>query len=133
MSYSEKETLKQLPEASSWPKFCGSGEYEHIQLIDYIDGLFIDVRSIPEYWITARLNTAFKGHASIFYTEMNRKKSMAEETGHGGRFKSCKSTVMELGYGRRQCHLKMTNTQWKKIHMSGVSDSPRDLKPLIPR
>ncbi|MBW0581379.1 hypothetical protein O181_121094 [Austropuccinia psidii MF-1] len=70
MSYSEKEALKQLPEASSWPKFSGTGEYDHMELIDYIDGLFIDVPSIPDYWITARLNTAFKGHASIWYTEM---------------------------------------------------------------
>ncbi|MBW0538505.1 hypothetical protein O181_078220 [Austropuccinia psidii MF-1] len=66
MSYSEKEALKQLPEASSWPKFSGTGEYDHMDLIDYIDGLFIDVPSIPDYWITARLNTAFKGHASIW-------------------------------------------------------------------
>ncbi|MBW0530658.1 hypothetical protein O181_070373 [Austropuccinia psidii MF-1] len=71
MSYSEKEALKQLPEASSWPKFSGTGEYDHMELIDYIDGLFIDVPSIPDYWITARLNTAFKGHASIWYTEIN--------------------------------------------------------------
>ncbi|MBW0588382.1 hypothetical protein O181_128097 [Austropuccinia psidii MF-1] len=70
MSYSEKEALKQLPEASSWPKFSGSGEYDCMELIDYIDQLFIDVPSIPDYWITARLNTAFKGHASIWYTEM---------------------------------------------------------------
>ncbi|MBW0575167.1 hypothetical protein O181_114882, partial [Austropuccinia psidii MF-1] len=64
MSYSEKEALKQLPEASSWPKLSGSGEYDHMELIDYIDGLFIDVPSIPDYWITARLNTAFKVHAN---------------------------------------------------------------------
>ncbi|MBW0562062.1 hypothetical protein O181_101777 [Austropuccinia psidii MF-1] len=70
MSYSEKEALKQPPEASSWPKFCGTGEYDHIKLIDYIDVLLIDVPSIPDYWITARLNTAFKGHASIWYTKM---------------------------------------------------------------
>ncbi|MBW0477035.1 hypothetical protein O181_016750 [Austropuccinia psidii MF-1] len=70
MSYTEKEALKQLPEASSWPKFSGTGEYDHMELINYIDGLFIDVPSIPDYWITARLNTAFKGHASIWYTEM---------------------------------------------------------------
>ncbi|MBW0486866.1 hypothetical protein O181_026581 [Austropuccinia psidii MF-1] len=70
MSYSEKEALKQLPEASSWPEFSGAGEYDHMELIDYIDGLFIDVPGIPDYWITARLNTAFKGHASIWYTEM---------------------------------------------------------------
>ncbi|MBW0547568.1 hypothetical protein O181_087283 [Austropuccinia psidii MF-1] len=70
MSYSEKEALKQLHEASSWPKLFGSGEYDNMELIDYIDGLFIDVPSIPDYWITARLNTAFKGHASIWYTEM---------------------------------------------------------------
>ncbi|MBW0491712.1 hypothetical protein O181_031427 [Austropuccinia psidii MF-1] len=60
MSYSEKEALKQLPEASSWPKFSATGEYNYMELIDYIDGLFIDVPSIPDYWITARLNKAFK-------------------------------------------------------------------------
>ncbi|MBW0527397.1 hypothetical protein O181_067112 [Austropuccinia psidii MF-1] len=86
MSYSEKEALKQLPEASSWPKFSGTREYEHMDLIDYTDGLFIDLPSIPDYWITARLNTAFKGHASIWHTEMKEI--------HGGRVKSSKSTAM---------------------------------------
>ncbi|MBW0510102.1 hypothetical protein O181_049817 [Austropuccinia psidii MF-1] len=70
MSFSEKEELKQLPEASSWPQFSGTGEYNHMELIDSINGLLIDVPSMPDYWITARLNTAFKGHASISYTEM---------------------------------------------------------------
>ncbi|MBW0471231.1 hypothetical protein O181_010946 [Austropuccinia psidii MF-1] len=70
MSYSEQEALKQFPEASSWPKFSETGEYDHVELIDYIHGVFIDVPSIPDYWITDRLNTAFKGHASIWYTEM---------------------------------------------------------------
>ncbi|MBW0508096.1 hypothetical protein O181_047811 [Austropuccinia psidii MF-1] len=41
-----------------------------MELIDYIFGLFIDVPSIQDYWIYARLNTAFKGDASIWYTEM---------------------------------------------------------------
>ncbi|MBW0486297.1 hypothetical protein O181_026012 [Austropuccinia psidii MF-1] len=70
MSYSEKEALKQLPEASSRPKFPGTGEYDHMELTYYIDGLFIDLPSIPDCCITARLNTAFKGHASIRYKEM---------------------------------------------------------------
>ncbi|MBW0514485.1 hypothetical protein O181_054200 [Austropuccinia psidii MF-1] len=70
MTYSEKEALKQLPEASSWPTFSGIKEYDHMELIDYIDGLFTDVPSIPDYWITARLNATFKGHASIWYTQM---------------------------------------------------------------
>ncbi|MBW0583974.1 hypothetical protein O181_123689 [Austropuccinia psidii MF-1] len=70
MSYSEKEALKHLPEASIWPKFSGTGEYDHMELIDYIDGLFIYVPSIPDYLITARLNTAFEVHASIWYTKM---------------------------------------------------------------
>ncbi|MBW0544614.1 hypothetical protein O181_084329 [Austropuccinia psidii MF-1] len=72
MPYTEKKALKKIPEASSWPKFSGTGEYDHMELIDYIDGPFINVPSIPDYWpwITARLNTAFKGHASIWYTEM---------------------------------------------------------------
>ncbi|MBW0526216.1 hypothetical protein O181_065931 [Austropuccinia psidii MF-1] len=60
ISYNEKEALKQLPEASSSPKFSGTGEYDNMELIDYIDGLFIDVPSIPAYWITDRLNSAFK-------------------------------------------------------------------------
>ncbi|MBW0536013.1 hypothetical protein O181_075728 [Austropuccinia psidii MF-1] len=49
ISYSEKEALKQLPEASNWPIFSGRGEYDHMELIDYIDGLFINVPSIPDY------------------------------------------------------------------------------------
>ncbi|MBW0521393.1 hypothetical protein O181_061108 [Austropuccinia psidii MF-1] len=71
MSYLKREALKQLPEASSWPRFSGAGEYDHMELMDFIDGLLIDVQSIPDYWITARLNTAFKGHASIWYTEVH--------------------------------------------------------------
>ncbi|MBW0531441.1 hypothetical protein O181_071156 [Austropuccinia psidii MF-1] len=129
MSYTEKEALKQLPEASSWPEFSGTGEYDHIKLIDYIDGLFIDVPSIPDYWITARLNKAFEGNSSIWYTEI--KETMAEEAGHVGRVKLSKNKAMVLGFGRRPCHLKVKNTLWKKIHMSGVSDSLRDSKPLI--
>ncbi|MBW0502210.1 hypothetical protein O181_041925 [Austropuccinia psidii MF-1] len=39
-------------------------------MIYYIDGLFIDVPIVPDYWITARLNTAFKGYACIWNTEM---------------------------------------------------------------
>ncbi|MBW0468041.1 hypothetical protein O181_007756 [Austropuccinia psidii MF-1] len=38
MSYSEKEALKQLPEASSCPKFSVTGEYDDMELIYYIDG-----------------------------------------------------------------------------------------------
>ncbi|MBW0522740.1 hypothetical protein O181_062455 [Austropuccinia psidii MF-1] len=65
MTYSKKEALKQLPEASSCPQFTGIGESDHMELIYYTNGLFIDVTSIQDYWITAILNTAFKGHASI--------------------------------------------------------------------
>ncbi|MBW0548121.1 hypothetical protein O181_087836 [Austropuccinia psidii MF-1] len=70
ISYFEKEELKQLSEASRWPKFSGTGEYDNKELIKYIDGLFINVPRIPEYWIPAGFNTEFKGHASIWYTEM---------------------------------------------------------------
>ncbi|MBW0470292.1 hypothetical protein O181_010007 [Austropuccinia psidii MF-1] len=70
MFYSEKEAFKKLPDASSWPKFSGPGEYDHMELIDYIDGRLIDVPSIPDYSITARLNTEFKGHDSMWYTKM---------------------------------------------------------------
>ncbi|MBW0462062.1 hypothetical protein O181_001777 [Austropuccinia psidii MF-1] len=70
ISYPGKEALKQSPEASSWPKIRGTGGYDHMELIDYIDGLFINVKRIPDYWINARLNTEFKGHVSIWYAEM---------------------------------------------------------------
>ncbi|MBW0488665.1 hypothetical protein O181_028380 [Austropuccinia psidii MF-1] len=53
ISYSEKEASKQLSEASSLPKLSETGEYDQMELIDYIDGLFIDVPSIPDYCITA--------------------------------------------------------------------------------
>ncbi|MBW0539783.1 hypothetical protein O181_079498 [Austropuccinia psidii MF-1] len=118
MSYSEKEALKQRPEASSWPKFSGTGEYDHMELIQYIDGFCIDVASIPDYWITSRLNTEFKGHASIWYTKMKEI--------HGRRnWPWCKSQIIQkysngFGYGKRQCHLTMKNTLRTKIHMSGV-------------
>ncbi|MBW0468515.1 hypothetical protein O181_008230 [Austropuccinia psidii MF-1] len=81
-AYLEKEALKQLPEATSWPKFSGVGGYDHMELINYIDGLFIDVESIPHYWITARLNTELKGNASICYTEM--KDIHGRRNCHGG-------------------------------------------------
>ncbi|MBW0544723.1 hypothetical protein O181_084438 [Austropuccinia psidii MF-1] len=92
MYYSEKEALKQLPEASSWPKFSGTGEYDHIELIDSINGLFIDVPSIPDYWITARLSTSFKGHASIWYIDMKEI--------HGGSVKHPK--VQQCGFKEKQ-------------------------------
>ncbi|MBW0478356.1 hypothetical protein O181_018071 [Austropuccinia psidii MF-1] len=41
-----------------------------MELVDYIDGLFIYEPSIRDCWITARLNKAFKAHAIIWYTEM---------------------------------------------------------------
>ncbi|MBW0479742.1 hypothetical protein O181_019457 [Austropuccinia psidii MF-1] len=70
MLYSENKALKQLPEATKRPKFSVTGEYDHMELIDYIDKLLNNLPSIPDYWITTRLNTALKGHASIWYTEM---------------------------------------------------------------
>ncbi|MBW0540741.1 hypothetical protein O181_080456 [Austropuccinia psidii MF-1] len=79
MSYSDKEASKQLPEGSSWPKFSGTGEYDHMELIDYIDGLFIDVPSIPDYCFTARLNTAFKGHASTWVEFKDKPKERVAE------------------------------------------------------
>ncbi|MBW0495732.1 hypothetical protein O181_035447 [Austropuccinia psidii MF-1] len=70
MSYCEKEAFKKFPEASSWPKFSGIGENDYMELIDYINRLFIDVPRMQYYWITAILNTEFKGNAYILYTEM---------------------------------------------------------------
>ncbi|MBW0488866.1 hypothetical protein O181_028581 [Austropuccinia psidii MF-1] len=72
MSYYEKEDLKQLPQASNCPKSSGKGGYDHMGLIKFIDGLLIDVPRIPDYWITVRLNTAFKGHARMWYTELKK-------------------------------------------------------------
>ncbi|MBW0550081.1 hypothetical protein O181_089796 [Austropuccinia psidii MF-1] len=75
--------------------------------------------------INARLNTAFKGHASIWYTEMT--------DIHGGRVKSSRSTAMILGYRRRPCHLKMTNTLWTKIHMSDEESQTTNINTRIIR
>ncbi|MBW0493534.1 hypothetical protein O181_033249 [Austropuccinia psidii MF-1] len=58
------------PDAMLMNKARSPSQYDHMELIDYIDGLFIDVPSIPDYWIASRLNTAFNRHASIWYTEM---------------------------------------------------------------
>ncbi|MBW0542076.1 hypothetical protein O181_081791 [Austropuccinia psidii MF-1] len=131
MSYSEKEALKQLPEASSWPKFSGTREYHHMELIDYIDGLFIDLPIIPDYCITARLNTAFKVHASIWYTEMKEI--------HGRRnWPWWKSQIIQK-YINRTCLWQKTMSHEndifseEKIYMSGVLDSLKDLKPLTLR
>ncbi|MBW0491900.1 hypothetical protein O181_031615 [Austropuccinia psidii MF-1] len=57
MSYSQKEALKLLVEDSSLFKFPGTGEYDHVELIDYFDGVFRYVPSIPDYWSMATLNT----------------------------------------------------------------------------
>ncbi|MBW0461068.1 hypothetical protein O181_000783 [Austropuccinia psidii MF-1] len=71
MTYSEKEALKQLPEATICPKFFGVGEYDHMELIDYIDELFfIYVPGIPDYCVTTRLNTVFIVQAIFWHTEM---------------------------------------------------------------
>ncbi|MBW0527710.1 hypothetical protein O181_067425 [Austropuccinia psidii MF-1] len=48
-SYFEKEAFKQLLEVSGWPKLSCTGGYDHMELTDYIHGLFIDVPSIPDY------------------------------------------------------------------------------------
>ncbi|MBW0566270.1 hypothetical protein O181_105985 [Austropuccinia psidii MF-1] len=123
MSYSEKEALKQLPEASSCPKFLGTGEYDHMELIHYIDRLFIHVSSIPDYWITARLNTEFKGHASIWYTEM--KEAMAEEAGHGGVVQSSKGTAMEKNI-QKYSQYKSSGFREKQPLREELKDKPRE-------
>ncbi|MBW0470777.1 hypothetical protein O181_010492 [Austropuccinia psidii MF-1] len=94
-----------------------------MELIDYIDGLFIDVLSIPDYWITDRHNAEFKGHSSLWYTEIKEI--------HGGRFRLFKNTATVLGYGKGPYNMKMTTTLWKNIHMSGVLESLKDSNPLI--
>ncbi|MBW0548646.1 hypothetical protein O181_088361 [Austropuccinia psidii MF-1] len=70
MTYSEKEELKKFTEATSWHKLSGVGKYDHMELIYYIYGLLIDVPSIPDYWMTAIMDTELKVPASIWNTEM---------------------------------------------------------------
>ncbi|MBW0531661.1 hypothetical protein O181_071376 [Austropuccinia psidii MF-1] len=129
ISYSEKGAVKQLPEASSWPKFSGTLEYDHMELIDYIDVLFIHVPKKPEYWITARLNTAFKGNASIWYIEMKEI--------HGRRnWQWWKSQIIHRysnGTWIWQTIMSFENKKYsvEKDPYDGVLDSLKDLKPLI--
>ncbi|MBW0564455.1 hypothetical protein O181_104170 [Austropuccinia psidii MF-1] len=66
LSYSEKWALKKLPEVVNWPIFSGVGEYDHLELIHYIDGLFVDVLNIPDYWLTKRLKIEFRGHETYY-------------------------------------------------------------------
>ncbi|MBW0504163.1 hypothetical protein O181_043878 [Austropuccinia psidii MF-1] len=52
ITYSEKELLKQLPEASVWPNFSGVGEYDHMgSLIILLDSSLM----YQEYQITGLL------------------------------------------------------------------------------
>ncbi|MBW0521278.1 hypothetical protein O181_060993 [Austropuccinia psidii MF-1] len=55
MTYSEKEALKQLTDASSWPQFSGIGEYDHMELIDYIDGIFTTPPKIRNHKLLTKL------------------------------------------------------------------------------
>ncbi|MBW0524806.1 hypothetical protein O181_064521 [Austropuccinia psidii MF-1] len=65
----------------------------------------------------------------LVYGTQKLKKSMEEETGHCGRVKSSKSTAIVLGYGKMPCHLKITNTVWKKIHMSDdIANTLQDVR-----
>ncbi|MBW0496621.1 hypothetical protein O181_036336 [Austropuccinia psidii MF-1] len=118
MTYSEKEALKQPPEASSWPRFSGIGEYDHMELIDYIDGLFTYVPSIPDYWITTRFNTAFKGNASIWYTEM--KEIHGRRNWPWWRSQIIQKYRNDTWKWQKTLSLEMIDTQWTKIHMIGV-------------
>ncbi|MBW0491728.1 hypothetical protein O181_031443 [Austropuccinia psidii MF-1] len=118
MSYSEKEALKKLPDTSIWPQFSGTGKYDCMKLIDYIYGLFIDVPRIPDDWITAILNTEFKGHASIWYTDMKEI--------HGGRFKSCKSTEMSK---RLKAIYPQMNIQMRNEKL--LAQMPRELENAV--
>ncbi|MBW0590233.1 hypothetical protein O181_129948 [Austropuccinia psidii MF-1] len=68
----------------------------------------------------------------LVYGTQRPKKSMAEEAGHGGRVKSSKSIAMVLGYGRRPCHFKMTNTLDKDPYEWCLRQSKR-LKAIDPQ
>ncbi|MBW0464166.1 hypothetical protein O181_003881 [Austropuccinia psidii MF-1] len=70
MTWSEKEALRKLPEATVWPKFSGVREYDHMVLIDYIDRLLIVVPRILDYWIKAIWNTELNRNSGIWYTEI---------------------------------------------------------------
>ncbi|MBW0481262.1 hypothetical protein O181_020977 [Austropuccinia psidii MF-1] len=112
MTYSEKGALKQLQEASILPKLSFLGEYDPMEPIDYIDGLFIDLPSISDYWMNARLNTAFKGHASIWYTEI--KKIHARRNWPWWKSQIIQKYSNVPWYGKRPCHLKMTSNKPKE-------------------
>ncbi|MBW0499057.1 hypothetical protein O181_038772 [Austropuccinia psidii MF-1] len=91
ISYYEKKALKQLPETSGWPQFSDAGEYDHMELIDYIEGLF------KEY-LTTRLLPELIQHSKdmlVFGTQKS-KKSMAAENGHDGIFKLSEITAIVL-------------------------------------
>ncbi|MBW0562721.1 hypothetical protein O181_102436 [Austropuccinia psidii MF-1] len=65
MTNSEKEALRQLPQATICLEFSCVGEYDHMELIYYIY-----LPSIPDYRIAARMNKPFKEPSVIWYTEI---------------------------------------------------------------
>ncbi|MBW0524361.1 hypothetical protein O181_064076 [Austropuccinia psidii MF-1] len=67
----------------------------------------------------------------VYHTQRPRK-SMEEETGHGGRVRLFKITAMVLVYGKGPFHLKMTGTLWTKIHEWCLRKSKR-LKSIDPQ
>ncbi|MBW0484324.1 hypothetical protein O181_024039 [Austropuccinia psidii MF-1] len=92
MSYSEKEELKHLPEASRWPQFSGRGEYDHMEVIAYIYGLFIDEKeNIGKYSKYKR--SSFK-EKQTFRVDFKHKlkERVAEVTKKKNYFHNCGST-----------------------------------------
>ncbi|MBW0476363.1 hypothetical protein O181_016078 [Austropuccinia psidii MF-1] len=86
MSYSEKEALKYLPEASNWPKFSGTGEYNCMGLVYYSDTLFID-GNIPNLESVVSKRNKLSG-----WTSKTNAEKMAEVTKKKNTFHNCGST-----------------------------------------
>ncbi|MBW0537221.1 hypothetical protein O181_076936 [Austropuccinia psidii MF-1] len=128
MSYLEKEALRQLPEASRWPKFSGTGEYDHMELIDYIDGLFIDVPSILDYWITVRLNKAFKGHASIWVKFKDKPRERVAEVAK--KKNSCNSCGSADHYAKNFPKAKKKVYAIEKVPEEGSPAEDSDSEPM---
>ncbi|MBW0515243.1 hypothetical protein O181_054958 [Austropuccinia psidii MF-1] len=72
MSYSEEDILKQFQYATVWTKLSSLGVYDYMELIYYINRILVDVPIISTYWITAILNTEFRGCGSIYFIKMKK-------------------------------------------------------------
>jgi hypothetical protein len=86
-----KLIMKSLPRLNEWPTFSGTGEYDHIEFIDWIDDLQSNTK-LSDETILARLGSLFKQVASKWYSAR-----MKIKIAHFGKKKSSNNLLPQNG------------------------------------